>query len=67
MTDSDDNALAFAMAALAPAAVTGIVMTGFMVGVGFGSALAVGLLAFFLALLIAGLHSGLSRSRCMRC
>lgn len=60
MIEREDHELAFAMAALVPALVAGIV---FMVAVvapwspgGLGSALAIGAFAFIVALFIAGMH-----------
>jgi hypothetical protein len=60
MIEREDHALAFAMAALAPAVVAGFAFMGFAAVPwspgGLGSALAIGVIAFFAALFIAGLH-----------
>ena len=63
MIEREDHALAFAMAALAPAVVAGIVLMVAVVAPwstgGFGSALAIGAFAFIAALFIAGMHVAL--------
>ena len=63
MTETGDHALAFAMAALAPAVLTGLVFIGWGAGLsapgGIGGALTVGAFAFIVALFSAGLHLGL--------
>jgi hypothetical protein len=63
MTETGEEALGFALAALAPAAATGLIFIGLGGGLagpgGFGGTLFLGAVAFVAALFIAGLHIGL--------